>query len=105
MWNISSISLLISLHLFDLQIRNLCVLVNVKSVLNSITFCRQVTRGNVHLQQSSNMTHRIHVYTYIHHKHQPNLGKNTTHGSYGYCMMPLVRTWDGKGSAETFDLG
>ena len=25
------------------------------------------------------------IYTYIYHKNQPNVGKYTIHGSYGYC--------------------
>ena len=34
--------------------------------------------------------HRIHgigIFTYIYHKNQPNVGKYTIHGSYGYLQM------------------
>ena len=26
----------------------------------------------------------VYLYTYIYHKHQPNVGEYTIHGSYGY---------------------
>ncbi len=37
------------------------------------------------------ITHRIHVcfFTYIYHKHQPNLGRYTIHGSYGLYTVIL----------------
>ena len=43
------------------------------------------------------------IFTYIYHKNQPNVGKSTIHGSYGYwnctnyCSIPLipfVRLWN-----------
>ena len=36
------------------------------------------------------LSHSIHIYgisTYIYHKHQPNAGKYTIHGSYGYGSL------------------
>ena len=41
------------------------------------------------------VTHSIHVwhmYTYIYHKYQPNLGKYTIHGSYGECFWIFLVT-------------
>ena len=29
------------------------------------------------------------IFTYIYHKNQPNVGKYTIHGSYGYCNTKL----------------
>ena len=31
------------------------------------------------------------VFTYIYHKNQPNVGKYTIHGSYGYELMEMFR--------------
>ena len=47
---------------------------------------KNISSYHVHFHWFS-ISHRIHgtgIFTYIYHKHQPNVGKYTIHGSYGY---------------------
>ena len=63
-------------------------------------------KGNMSPRNSEgdicNSSHRIHgtgIFTYIYHKHQPNVGKYTIHGSYGVSgvgsmLIQQLDHWD-----------
>ena len=57
------------------------------------------------IQINKSRSHRVylHIFTYIHHKNQPNVGKYTIHGPYGECNTWILNR-PGRFKLQTIDM-
>ena len=57
----------------------------------------------IQINKSRSHSVYLHIFTYIHHKNQPNVGKYTIHGPYGECNTWILNR-PGRFKLQTIDM-